>query len=73
MKQRHRIVEGAVWRLRLVCCGREDGSEEFRTWAEADSFRESYTSGPAVHPRGYSGETGDGFCGHQRAAILESK
>lgn len=49
------------WRLRLVCCGRDDGIETFDTWDAADDFREAYTSGPGVAPNG----------GHDRAAILE--
>lgn len=53
-------MAGKPWRLRLVCCGRDDGEEFFATWEEADSFRQSYTSGPGV-----------GMGGHDRAAILE--
>lgn len=48
------------WRLRLICCGRDDGTEAFDTWNEADSFRESYTSGEGV-----------GADGHDRAAVIE--
>lgn len=33
---------GAVWILRLICCGREDGVQVFTDWNEADAFRESY-------------------------------
>lgn len=49
----------ADWTLRLICCGRDDGTECFDTWNEADAFRESYTTGPGVGPDG-----------HDRAAIL---
>lgn len=44
------------WLVRLVCCGREDGTERFETWEAANAFRESYT-----HPD----------TGHDRAAIIE--
>ncbi len=51
------------WRLRLICCGRENGIKEFATWDAADFFRRCYTGGPAVNrPDGN---------GHDRAAILE--
>lgn len=56
-----------TWTLKLICCGRDDGSVTFQTWEEADDFREAYTSGYAVDPHGYSGT---GTSGHQRAAIL---
>ncbi len=54
------------WKLRMVCCGRDDGTMYFETWEEADSFRESYIKGQAVDPHGYSGSGP----GHQRAAVL---
>ena len=43
------------WKLRLICCGRDDGEWFFDTWEEADRFRDSYTNA----------------YGHDRAAILE--
>lgn len=59
-----------AWRVRMICCGRDAGAEMiFGTWDEADQFRESWTSGPAVDPHGYSG---DGYHGHQRAGIIEA-
>ena len=58
-----------AWCVRLICCGRDDGTEHFPTWEEADAFRNSYASGPGVDPHGYSGgHTG----GHQRAAIISA-
>lgn len=57
------------WRLRLICCGRDEGSVRFQTSEEADAFRESYTSGPGVHPNGYSAHETE--TGHKRAAIKE--
>lgn len=50
----------ARWRLRLICCGRDDGTETFDAWEDADAFRESYTTGPGV-----------GLDDHDRAAIIE--
>lgn len=55
------------WRLKLICCGRDDGTETFATREQADAFREAYTSGPSVDPHGYSAAYPNG---HQRAAIL---
>lgn len=46
----------ARWKLRLICCGRDDGAAWFATWEEADRFRESYVLA----------------AGHDRAAILEA-
>lgn len=54
------MAEAKRWRLRLICCGHDDGTETFDTWDQADAFRESYTSGEGV---------GDG--GHDRAAVIE--
>lgn len=51
------------WVVRLICCGRDAGEERFASWAEADTFRNSYTSGPGV--RGPAGESG-----HERAGII---
>jgi hypothetical protein len=56
------------WRLRLVCCERDDGTVAFATRDEAEAFREAYTSGPGVDHRGYSATAP--FEGHVRAAIL---
>lgn len=53
------------WRLRLICCGRDDGVVEFETWEAADAFRDSYTSGDGVLNRN-TPERG----GHDRAAII---
>lgn len=58
-----------TWQLRFICCGRDEGTQTFDTWDEADAFRESYTSGVGVDGHGYSG---DGWKGHQRAAILSA-
>lgn len=56
------------WRVWLVCCGRFDGSVITRTWEEADSFRDIYTSGPGVEPTGYQAPA---ICGgHRRAGII---
>lgn len=30
------------WALDLICCGRDDGTQVFRTSEDADEFRESY-------------------------------
>lgn len=49
------------WIVKLICCGRDDGIYQADTWEEADSFRESYTSGPYVNVPG----------GHERAGIVE--
>lgn len=49
------------WRVLLTCCGRENGHEDFATWADADALRESYLSGPGVAPEG----------GHVRSAIIQ--
>lgn len=45
-----------AFRVRLTCCGYDDGSWAFPTWADADALRESYL---AVE-------------GHDRSAIIES-
>lgn len=58
------------WRLRLVCCGRDDGIAYFGSEDDAESFRNSYTSGSGVDPRGYSAPE-YGSAGHRRAAIKE--
>lgn len=47
------------WQVRLICCGREDGIQQFDTWDEAEQFREAYISGPGVGPDG-----------HDRAAVI---
>jgi hypothetical protein len=36
------IRTGGPWRLRLLCCGRDAGTEWFATWDEANAFRMSY-------------------------------
>lgn len=53
------------WKLRFICCGREDGTERFETWEEADAFRRSYTSGSGI---ANPAELWKG--GHDRAAII---
>ncbi len=40
-----------TWCLRLICCGRDDGFMHFETWAEAQAFRDSYTSPDSGHER----------------------
>jgi hypothetical protein len=45
----------ARWRVRLICCGKDDGAEIRATWEEADAFRQAYI----VDPR------------HSRSAIVE--
>lgn len=60
-----------IWRVRLICCGRNDGEYLAETWDEADAFRESYTGRDdvgTIDPHGYSGT---GWDGHQRAGIIE--
>lgn len=56
---------GAKWRVRLVCCGREDGIEVFDTWEAANAFREDYTTGVGV-------ARSPEHRGHQRSAVMES-
>jgi len=56
-----------AWIVRTTCCEREDTPYVAASWAEADAFRESYTSGPGVDPHGYSG---DGQHGHQRSGVI---
>jgi hypothetical protein len=55
-----------IWRLRLICCGRDAGDLFRNTWQEADDFRNSYTSGAGV---GDPQRPWDG--GHIRAGIIE--
>ncbi len=31
-----------LWRLDLICCGRENGHVVRSTWTEADQFRQDY-------------------------------
>lgn len=59
-----------AWRVVLTCCGRSDGFLMARTWEDADRIRENYTSGPGVHPNGYSAPEREP--GHKRSAIVES-
>lgn len=56
------------WRLDYSCCGREDGFQIFNTHEEAEEHRESYTTGHAVHPSGYSAKEHEP--GHRRCAII---
>ncbi len=60
-------IAARPWIVTLTCCGREDGIFRAATWAEAEAFRESYTSGPGVNPHGYSGGSASG---HQRSAVI---
>ena len=55
-----------IWRVRLICCGRDAGDIFRETWQEADEFRLAYTSGPGVGTpaRPWLG-------GHIRAGIIE--
>lgn len=46
--------------VRLICCGRDDGTYGPVPWKEADAFRESYMAGHGV---------GNG--GHRRSAVIE--
>jgi hypothetical protein len=55
------------WRVDLSCCGRHFVTEFFADYETADNLRESYCTGIAVDPHGYSG---DGHSGHQRAGII---
>ena len=55
------------WKITLICCGRDDGVVFCSTWAEAEAFRESYTSGEGVNVNGYNFPERPG---HQRAAII---
>ena len=57
------------WRVKLTCCGRDNGHFTAETWEQAESFRESYTNGPGVHPEGYSAP--HHAPGHKRSAIIE--
>ena len=56
--------------MELTCCGRDNGVEIFSSWEEADKFRESYTSGVAVNPHGYSAHPTE--AGHKRSAVISS-
>lgn len=59
------------WRVKLICCGRDDGVYVAETWEEAEAFRDAYTGGEGVRtidPHGYSGT---GWDGHQRAGIIQ--
>lgn len=38
-----------MWTVRMICCGRDYGSQSFATWNEAEAFREAYISGPGVN------------------------
>jgi hypothetical protein len=61
------MAEDVIWRVRLICCGRDDGDIFRSTWQEADQFRQSYTSGTGV--RHFDGR---GWrSGHDRAGIIE--
>ena len=69
--------ESHPWTLRFICCGNEDGIESFRTWEEADAFREDYTGlgqsvdTASIAPHGFSAPIYEP--GHRRAAILERR
>jgi hypothetical protein len=56
-----------IWRVRLICCGRDDGDIFRDTWQEADEFRNAYTSGAGV--RHFNGRYWES--GHDRAGIIE--
>lgn len=45
------------WALDLICCGRDDGTEVFASWSDANEFRLSY-----VTPIGHDN--------HDRAGII---
>lgn len=57
------------WQCHLICCGKDDGTEGFDTWEEADAFRRAYTSGPGVAKHGFSAPLSEG--GHRRAVIIK--
>lgn len=57
------------WRVRLVCCGRDDGVVTFLSWEEADAFRDAYVQGAGVAEHGYSAAHHEP--GHRRAGIIE--
>ena len=59
---------GKRWKAKAICCNFDEQTYYFDTWAEADAFREQFTSGPHVDLRGFSG---DGHNGHRRAVIVE--
>jgi len=59
---------GKRWKAKAICCNYDANTYYFDTWAEADSFREQFTSGTAVDPKGFSGS---GHNGHRRAVIVE--
>lgn len=52
---------GASFIVQLTCCGRTNGTYGPAAWTEADDFRESYLSGPAVDRNG-----------HLRSAIIKA-
>ena len=54
------------FRVRLTCCGRDDGRYGPVDWHDADVFRTSYLSGPGVLDPRYP-ELG----GHTRVAVIE--
>lgn len=56
-----------IWRLRLICCGRDDGDQFFDDWQQADQFRNEYSSGTGATT--YSARPFEG--GHRRAGIIE--
>lgn len=60
------VAESSIWRVRLICCGRNDGDIFRDTWEEADQFRQAYTSGPGVAAPGQLRHGG-----HVRAGIIE--
>ena len=53
-----------LWRLRLICCGKDNGSQIFKTWEDAEDFRLSWTTGPGVAKE-------PDEIGHDRSAIIE--
>lgn len=55
----------ATFSVRLICCGRDDGSVTFENYEAAEAFRESYLTGAGVAEH-QLWETG-----HRRAAIIE--
>ena len=59
-----------AWRVRMICCGKDEGFELFKTWDSADAFRNEYTSGYGVEQHGFSAPEHSG--GHRRAAIVEA-
>lgn len=63
----HNQPAAVIWRIRLICCGHDDGDVFRDTWEQANEFRQDYTYGTGVrHFNGRHWEPG-----HDRAGIIE--